>query len=1427
MQPANDIYAELHCLSNFSFLRGASHPQELVRTAAELGYAGLALTDECSVAGVVRAHTAAKELPLRLVIGTELHCSTGTAEGDLTLVALAEHRQAYAALCGLITRARLAAPKGEYHLRGDDVAECLSMHGTLLWLPGFADHAADLCTGRWLKERFEGRLWIAVELLNAGNDRRRLREARALGLELAVPLVAAGNVHMHCRERRMLQDTLTAIRHGIPVDKLGYELHSNAERCLRPVDELVRRYPPELLRESLAILERMNFSLAELRYEYPYELIPAGETPTSYLRTLTERGCRWRWPKGESPKVRTLIEHELKLIAELRYEAYFLTVHDIVSYARSIGILCQGRGSAANSVVCFCLGITEVDPDRMQTLVERFISKERNEPPDIDVDFEHERREEVIQYIYRKYSRERAALAATVITYRGRSAIRDVGKALGVEELKVGALASSLQWWESGVIDEQRIREAGLDPKSPKVLRWIRLAESLLGFPRHLSQHVGGFVIAERPVHELVPIENATMPERTVIQWDKDDLEELGLMKVDVLGLGMLTAIRRSFELIEKFSGQQLTLANVPSEDKGVYEMICRADTMGVFQIESRAQMAMLPRLKPKRYYDLVIEVAIVRPGPIQGDMVHPYLRRREGSEPVTYPSPAVKEVLERTLGVPIFQEQVMQLAIVAAGFTPGEADQLRRAMAAWRRNGELEKFEARLINGMIERNYSADFARRLFSQIKGFGEYGFPECVVGETRVVDADTGRWLTIDEVVSGRAHLKNTLACDEALHLRKRKVLAVTPSGVKQVWRLRTALGHSIVATAEHPFMTMGGWTPLGKLRIGDYVAAARTVPLSGRRRWPRHRILVLADLLAEGKVERHRNCFSVRVVRRDRDRPTGAVEWARSLGIWGRGAREKHIPPEVFELCDKDIALLLARLWEGDGNISITSCNASYYTASHRLGLEVQHLLLRLGIVSRLYRRIRTYKGRQIEHYVVNITGVDQQRRFWRCIGRRFLDPEKRRRSKALTMRGNGRSSRDVVPAEVRTFIRRERDATGLTWREIGRLSGLGMREIQARGGGSKGGFRRFVIERLASVLRSRDLARLANSDIYWDKIVAIEALGSQPTYDLQIEGNHNFLANNLVVHNSHAASFALLVYVSSWLKRYEPAAFCCALLNSQPMGFYAPQQLVRSARDHGVEVRSIDTCHSDWDSTLERGASGAAAVRLGMRLVKGLAAEAAARVRDTRAAAPFTSVQDLAERARLNAKDLGCLASAGALQALASNRHRARWDVAGVAQPTELLREVRFAEALPILRRPTEGEDIAADYRHVGVSLGRHPLILLRNKLGAAGIKTAHEVADLPRGARVRSAGLVVTRQRPSSASGVTFVTLEDETGYLNLVVWERLAQRDRRALLGAKLLGVVGVVQKESGVLHVIAEELIDHSELLGKLVTRSRDFH
>jgi len=1094
----------------------------------------------------------------------------------------------------------------------------------------------------------------------------------------------------------------------------------------------------------------------------------------------------------------------------------------------------------------------------MSLLFERFISRERNEPPDIDVDFEHERREEVIQYIYAKYGRDRAALTATVICYRPRSALRDMSKALGLDALQVEALARSMQWWDGSAIEADRVREAGLDPTSPVLARVLALARALLGFPRHLSQHLGGFVISRGPLAELVPIENAAMEDRTVIQWDKDDLDALGLLKVDVLGLGMLSAIRRSFDLIERHRGTRWTLATVPAEDPEVYEMACHGDTMGVFQIESRAQMAMLPRLRPERYYDLVIEVAIVRPGPIQGDMVHPYLRRRSGEEPVTYPSPEVEGVLKRTLGVPIFQEQVMQLAVVAAGFTPGEADRLRRAMAAWKRKGGLGPFEERLIRGMRERGYAEEFARQIFRQILGFGEYGFPECVVGETRVVDADTGRWPTIDEIVSGRARLENTLACDDQLRLQKRKVLAVVPSGVKPVWRLRTALGHTITATGEHPFMTMDGWRQLGKLRVGDRVAAVRSIPVSGRRRWPRHQILVLADLIAEGNlchpntfyfyttaswhrddfvraverfpntravIERHRNCFSVRVVRRERVQPVGAVTWARSLGIWGCNAREKHLPPEVFELCGGHIALFLARLWEGDGGFSMKG-HASYDTASRRLGSEVQHLLLRLGIIARLYRRERPYKGRKLEHFVVTVTGEEPLRRFWRYIGRRFLDPTKRRQSKALAARRNGRMSRDIIPLEVRSIIRRERDASGLTWHEIGQTAGLSMREIQARANEGKGGFRRFVIERLATVLRSRDLSCLSGSDIYWDKIVAIDALGSQPTYDLQIEGDHNFVANNFVVHNSHAASFALLVYVSAWLKRHEPAAFVAALINSQPMGFYAPSQLVQDARRHGVEVRPVDVDASDWDCTLEPGESGALVLRLGLRLVKGFPEAAALRLVEARRAAAFDSVQSLALRARLDRRELGCLAAAGALTRLAGHRHRAAWQVAGVEAPLPLIDEPQIAEGIPLLRAPREGQDIVADYRHVGLSLRRHPIELLRPRLAARSVLSAARLREHPSGSRVRTAGLVVTRQRPGTASGVTFVTLEDETGYINLIVWRQIAERQRRALVGSRLMGVTGELQLEGEVMHVIVHRITDLSSWLGDLVAPSRDF-
>ena len=1030
----NDMYVELHTLSNFSFLRGASHGEELVNQAKTLGYRGLAITDECSLAGVVRAHIAAKEAGLPLIIGTELNLGD-----ELKLVALATDRSSYGNLSRLISKARRAGAKGSYALARDDLEG--ELNGCLIiWLPA-AKPVQQEQEGRWLCERFADRVWIGVELLTGGSDARRLEWLQALGNTLQLPCVACGDVHMHKRSRRALQDVLTAIRVGTPLKEAGFALHPNGERHLRPLTRLRELYPAALLAETLAIAERCTFSLDELRYEYPEEIVPAGETPTSHLRALTLRGMQYRWPQGPSPAVRENIEHELRLIAELKFEPFFLTVHDVVEFARSQKILCQGRGSAANSAVCYCLRITEVDPSRMAMLFERFISKERNEPPDIDVDFEHERREEVIQYIYDKYSRERAALAATVICYRPRSALRDVGKAMGLDLEQVDRLANAIQWWDGQQIDPERIRAAGFEPADPIIVRLIALTSEILGFPRHLSQHVGGFVIARQRLDELVPIENAAMPERTVIEWDKDDLDALGLLKVDVLALGMLSAIRKAFDLVNDFGGSavagELALESVPSEDPVVYDMICKADTVGVFQIESRAQMSMLPRLRPRNFYDLVIEVAIVRPGPIQGEMVHPYLRRRSGEEPVTYPSPQVEAVLKRTLGVPIFQEQVMQLAIVAAGFSPGEADRLRRAMAAWKRKGGLEPFQKQLIDGMRAKGYQESFAQQIFNQILGFGEYGFPE-------------------------------------------------------------------------------------------------------------------------------------------------------------------------------------------------------------------------------------------------------------------------------------------------------------------------------------------------------------------------------------------------------SHSASFALLVYSSAWLKRYEPAAFCAALINSQPMGFYAPAQLVRDARTHGVEVRPVDLMHSDWDCTLERRSDGRPALRLGLRMVKHLSEDSAQRLVMARAQRAFSSIADVAERGALDRRDLESLAAADALAALAGHRHRAVWQVTGVERSLPLLpASTVVEEGIPLLRAPQEGQDIVADYGSTGLTLRRHPLALLREKLQQRGVLPTQALWDQPNGRTVKTAGLVISRQRPGSASGVIFVTMEDETGYVNLIVWNTVAVQQRAPLLESRLLEVQGTLQREGDVQHVIAQHLTNLSSLLGDLVVTSRNFH
>jgi error-prone DNA polymerase len=1051
----NVAYAELHCLSNFSFLRGASHAEELIARARELGYTALAITDECSLAGVVRAHTAIKKLGggIKLLIGAEFHLDCG-----LRFVVIARNRAGYGRLSRLITRGRRRAQKGSYLLGRADVAEFLGndavprpgeavSEGTLaLWLPSLAAPGSlpvpgtSTATGTqdggdWLAHTFAGRAWIAVELLCDGRDRERLAAARAQGERLGLPLAAAGDVHMHVRERRPLQDALTAVRHGVTVAEAGERLYPNGERHLRARDTLARLYPPELLAETLKVASLATFSLDELRYEYPRELVPEGETAASYLRKLTEEGARKRWPEGIPDDMRARIEAELALIGDLQYESYFLTVQDIVAEARRLNILCQGRGSAANSVVCYSLHVTEVDPTRGQLLMERFISRERNEPPDIDIDFEHERREEVIQYIYRKYGRDRTALTATVISYRPRSALRDMAKVMGLDPVQAERLAGAMQWWDTAV-DADRMREAGFDPDNRQVKLLLDLTSQLLGFPRHLSQHVGGFVISQGLLEELVPIENAAMADRTVIEWDKDDLDELRLLKVDVLGLGMLTALRRGMDLVSRFRGRPFALGDIPKEDPRVYQMISRADTVGVFQVESRAQMSMLPRLKPDKFYDLVIEVAIVRPGPIQGGMVHPYLRRRQGLDPIQYHNKEIEKVLERTLGVPIFQEQVMQIAIVAAGFTPGEADQLRRSMAAWKRRGGLGHFEQRLIDGMRARDYPDEFAQSIFKQILGFGEYGFPE-------------------------------------------------------------------------------------------------------------------------------------------------------------------------------------------------------------------------------------------------------------------------------------------------------------------------------------------------------------------------------------------------------SHAASFALLVYSSAWLKCHEPAAFTCALLNSQPMGFYAPAQLVRDAREHGVEVRPASVNASVWDNTLERREDGEPALRLGLRMLKGLGEEAASRISGARAdGGEFTSVQDLTLRAQLLRRDLEALADAGALRDLSGNRHLTFWQVAGTELELPLAPVPRAAEATPLLAPPTEGQNIAADYRSAGLTLGRHPLALLRDQLQESRIVTSKELGELPHGRPVRVAGIVTARQRPQSAGGVMFITLEDETGSVNLIVWERVWSAQRRIANGSRLLEVSGELQKESGVTHVVAKKLADRTRLLGSLVTHSRDF-
>lgn len=1040
-------YSELHCLTNYTFLRGASHPEELVARAAELGYGAIAITDECSVAGVVRAHVEAKKQKLPLLIGSSFTLRNATGDAAVSLVVLAQTRRGYGNLCEFITLGRRRAPKGEYRLSPTDIdtpgdpalahlrglPECV-----VLLVPEYgAPFERLLAQAEWIAATFPGRCWMSLTLLHRAHDDRHKAAVLAAARHVGIRVVATGQVEMHVRSRKPMHDTLTAVRLGKSVQECGFERAPNAEHHLRARLRLANLYPREALEETLEVATQCPFNLDELKYEYPDEICPEGLTPAAYLRQETYIGAHWRFPKGIPLNVQEQIEHELDLIAELKYEPYFLTVYDIVKFARGRQILCQGRGSAANSAVCYSLGITEVDPARGNNLFERFISKERNEPPDIDVDFEHQRREEVIQYIYEKYGRDRAALTAVVITYRVKSTVRDTGKALGIDPMIVDAVAKSYHYWDGRSNLAARMAECGLNPDSPTAQQWISLTERLMGFPRHMSQHPGGFVISRGPLCRLVPIENAAMADRSVVQWDKDDIDAVGLLKIDILALGMLSVIRRALEGVSQQRGESFELQDIPAEDSATYDMICEADTIGTFQIESRAQMTMLPRMRPREFYDLVIEVAIVRPGPIQGGMVHPYLRRRQKLEPVTYPSDDVRKALERTLGIPIFQEQVMQVAMLAAGFTAGEADELRRSMAAWKRKGGLGKFYDKIIDGMTSRGYDREFAEQIFKQIQGFGEYGFPE-------------------------------------------------------------------------------------------------------------------------------------------------------------------------------------------------------------------------------------------------------------------------------------------------------------------------------------------------------------------------------------------------------SHAASFALLAYASCWLKRHEPEAFLMAILNSQPMGFYSPSVLVQDARRHGVMVLAVDVTISNWEAQLESMGGARPAVRLGLNQLKGMHQESAWRIEEARAVRPFESVPDMARRANLNRHDLNSLAAGDALRALAGHRRAALWESIVSTPERGLLKEAQIHEqSTPELPLLSEGKALVADYRTLGLTLGRHPLALLRDKLTTMRFSSSAHLREQPDRRLVRACGIVTVRQRPGTSKGVVFVTLEDESGQINLVVRPQIIERQRRELLTARLLGAYGTWQSHSGVQHLIVGRLVDLTPLLGELETSSRNFH
>ena len=1081
-------YAELYAMSAFSFQHGASLPQELVARAKALGYGALALTDECSVAGVVRAHEAARKAGLQLLPGAEFGVRAVAAETLFRFVALPHDLQGWGNLCEFISSARRAAPKGQYALHWQPAQGGWAAWPTLvgneiilLLSPTLSVEKACAIAAA-ARAHYGAQVWLGATRSLGAQDALHTLRMRQIAYLSGLPVVAVGAVQMHVRSRKPLHDVITAVRLRLPVAQCGRGLQANAERHLRSRARLASLFDAQHLANTLEIANRCHFSLDSLRYHYPLEAVLPGQTPAQTLRHYTEEGALVRYPAGIPASVRTQVAHELALIAELKYEMYFLTVHDIVRFARSRGILCQGRGSAANSAVCYCLGVTEVDPSRMSVLFERFISRERDEPPDIDVDFEHQRREEVIQYIYAKYGRERAAITAVVTRYRPRSALRDVGRALQIPEALINALAKEHPGMYGRTVLAERLQSAiervsaapadASDfaiPPPRRLQLWLDLATQLQGFPRHLSQHVGGFVLTQGPLTRIVPVENAAMVDRSIIQWDKDDLDTVGLLKVDVLALGMLSAIHRCLDLIGQWRGKPLRLQDIPAEDPATYDMICQADTVGVFQIESRAQMSMLPRLKPRCFYDLVVQVAIVRPGPIQGGMVHPYLKARANPQAVQYASVALQEVLQRTLGVPIFQEQVMQIAMAAANFSGGEADSLRRSMAAWKRQGGVQHFYERLVGAMVANGYTQDYADALFKKIEGFGEYGFPE-------------------------------------------------------------------------------------------------------------------------------------------------------------------------------------------------------------------------------------------------------------------------------------------------------------------------------------------------------------------------------------------------------SHAASFALLVYVSCWLKCHEPACFLAAMLNSQPLGFYSPSQLVQDARRHGLEVLPADVSHSDWDCSLEQLGSEPnftaphvaeprplawslkgneklgsdpnlqPAIRLGLRMVAGLHERVALRISAVRKQGAFASAEDLALRCVLDAGDLKALASADALLSLSGHRRQQVWDASALHRAPALLQGAPVYEKPLVLAAAHEAQEVLFDYAATGLTLRSHPLSFLRARLAAKKMLSAAQLRDLPNGRLVRACGIVTMRQQPQTAKGVVFVTLEDETGCINVIVWKSLKDKQRTELLRARLLAVYGVWQRDedSGgqVRHLIAKRLVDLTDWLGDLSAGSRDF-